>query len=264
MNALILQQIQQLPPLPESAIMIENIYQNPNSTFKEMANVIQKDPLLTADILKAANSPLYGFSREISSVSKAVGLFGMGTIRGFALASIVKQSFKLDLSAYNITNEEFSNFSNMLSALAVLWYVKKDPKILDILSTATFLVEIGKVLISQYIINNNLTEDFSKALQEESTITQAEQKVVDTTTIEVTAALFSHWKFDERLIDVVQNCDTPLLAKNKKSAQSLQVLRTAILLNATLSEQSIQKAKELIAEYNLDLTTFTTIIENIG
>ncbi len=128
MNALILKQIQQLPPLPESAIMIENIYQNPNSTFKEMANVIQKDPLLTADILKAANSPLYGFSREISSVSKAVGLFGMGTIRGFALASIVKQSFKLDLSAYNITNEEFSNFSNMLSALAVLWYVKKDPQ----------------------------------------------------------------------------------------------------------------------------------------
>ena len=86
MNETILKEIKQLPPLPDTAMKIEAIYQDPNSNFQDMVKVIETDALLTADILKAANSPLYGFSREITSLSQAVGLFGMGTVRGFALA----------------------------------------------------------------------------------------------------------------------------------------------------------------------------------
>ena len=92
-------------------MQIEAVYQNTNSGFNDMVKILEKDPLLTADILKAANSPLYGFSREINAISQAVGLFGMGTVRGFALASIVKKSFELNLSPYGITNEMFSNLS---------------------------------------------------------------------------------------------------------------------------------------------------------
>ena len=76
MNDAILKQIKQLPPLPETAVKIEAVYQNPNSTFEDMVKILEKDPLLTADILKSANSPLYGFSREITSIAQAVSLFG--------------------------------------------------------------------------------------------------------------------------------------------------------------------------------------------
>ena len=68
----ILKKIKQLPPLPESAMQIEAVYQNPDSSFNDMVKILEKDPLLTADILKAANSPLYGFSREINAISQAV------------------------------------------------------------------------------------------------------------------------------------------------------------------------------------------------
>ncbi|MEO1954390.1 MAG: HDOD domain-containing protein, partial [Campylobacterales bacterium] len=81
----ILKKIKQLPPLPESAMQIEAVYQDPDGSFSDMVKILEKDPLLTADILKAANSPLYGFSREINAINQAVGLFGMGTVRGFAL-----------------------------------------------------------------------------------------------------------------------------------------------------------------------------------
>ena len=130
MNDKLLQQIRQLPPLPESAMQIEAVYQNPNSTFNDMVKILEKDPLLTADILKAANSPLYGFSREINAISQAVGLFGMGTVRGFALASIVKKSFALDFSSYGITNAQFAELSKKQHALVTSWYIRKDPKIL--------------------------------------------------------------------------------------------------------------------------------------
>ena len=54
----ILKKIKQLPPLPESAMQIEEVYQNPDSSFNDMVKILEKDPLLTAGILKAANSPL--------------------------------------------------------------------------------------------------------------------------------------------------------------------------------------------------------------
>jgi len=117
MNDDILKKIKQVPPLPESTMQIEAVYQDPNSSFNDMVKILEKDPLLTADILKAANSPLYGFSREINAINQAVGLFGMGTVRGFALASIVKKSFDLNLSPYGISMRCFQIFQKSNTVL---------------------------------------------------------------------------------------------------------------------------------------------------
>lgn len=265
MNDLILQHISKLPTLPESFAKVESVYRNPQATFKEMADVVQDDALLTADILQAANSPLYGFSHEIKSIAKAVSLFGMGTVRGFAMASVVRHSFELDMSAYGITNAEFANLTGMLNAIAVLWYMKKDPKLLDLLSPATFLVETGKVLISHYLISENLSDQFSDALKRCDTIEEAEKITVQATTAEVSAALFRHWNFDADLVDIIANANTPQNAKpqNRKIAAILRSLRIAVNLNATLTQESMQKAIAQMQQDGLDFQSFESIAKDI-
>ncbi len=265
MNDRLLQQIRQLPPLPESAMQIEAVYQNPNSTFNDMVKILEKDPLLTADILKAANSPLYGFSREINAISQAVGLFGMGTVRGFALASIVKKSFPLDLSSYGITNAQFAELSKKQHAIVTSWYIRKDPKLLGVLSPAAFLVEIGKVLISQFIIEEKLQEKFRDALKEIGDVESAEVEVVGVHAPEVSATIFTHWKFEEKLVDTIRNCVDPQHASEdiKKAAESLHVARTAVPINGVLTEASIEEAKALVDAYGLDMESFLKAIENV-
>lgn len=265
MNDRLLQQIRQLPPLPESAMQIEAVYQNPNSTFNDMVKILEKDPLLTADILKAANSPLYGFSREINAISQAVGLFGMGTVRGFALASIVKKSFPLDLSSYGISNAEFAELSKKQHALVTSWYIKKDPKLLGTLSAAAFLVEIGKVLISQYLIEEKLQEKFRDALKELQNVEAAETEIAGVNTPEVSATIFTHWKFEEKLVETIRNCMSPENASDeiKKAAQSLHVVRVAVPINGILTEASIEEAKALVTKYGLDIESFSQAIENV-
>ena len=261
----ILKRIKQLPPLPESAIEIEAVYQDSNSSFNDMVRILEKDPLLTADILKAANSPLYGFSREINAISQAVGLFGMGTVRGFALASIVKKSFSLDLTPYGITNEMFSALSKKQHALITVWCVKKENKLMGVLSPAAFLVEIGKVIIAQQIIIDNKQEEFRDALKELQNVEAAEEKVVGVRTPEVSATIFKLWKFEDGLVDTIANCQNPdqALEEDKKAAQILNVVREAVTLNGTTSEQSIQNAKKLIERYNLDMEGFEKALENV-
>ncbi|MCW8896338.1 MAG: HDOD domain-containing protein [Sulfurimonas sp.] len=260
----ILKQIKQLPPLPESAMQIEAIYQNPDSSFSDMVHILEKDPLLTADILKAANSPLYGFSREINSINQAVGLFGIGTIRGFALASIIKKSFTLDLSPYGITNDMFSALSKKQHGLMTSWCLKTEGSLLGILSPAAFLVEIGKVLIAQQIIIDKKQEAFRDALLELQDVEAAERKVVGVDTPEVSATIFKFWRFETGLIDTIRNCQTPQNAKeeDKRAAQILHVVRVAVPINGAITEESIKKAKELIIKYDLDMPSFETALQN--
>lgn len=264
MNDEILKKIKQLPPLPESAMQIEAVYQDPDSTFNDMVKILEKDPLLTADILKAANSPLYGFSREINAISQAVGLFGMGTVRGFALASIVKKSFALDLSPYGITPEMFSKLSKTQHALMVAWCLKKENKLLGVLSPAAFLVEIGKVLISQQIISESAQEAFRDAFKETQDIENSEKQVVGVDTPEVSASIFEHWRFEEGLIDVIRYCLSPEDAPQEyqRAAKILHVVRTCVELNGEVTPESIEDAKDLITDYDLDMPSFEKALEN--
>ena len=262
----ILKKIKQLPPLPESAMQIEAVYQDPDSSFNDMVKILEKDPLLTADILKAANSPLYGFSREINAISQAVGLFGMGTVRGFALASIVKKSFTLDLSPYGINNDMFSALSKKQHALVTSWCIRKENKFLGVLSPAAFLVEIGKVLIAQQIIADGKQEEFRDALAELGDVEAAERKVVGVDTPEVSATIFRQWKFEEGLVDVLGHCMEPEKSENPevvRPAAILNAVRLAVPINGVVTDASIEAAKEIIAKYDLNLETFETAIENV-
>jgi len=259
----ILKRIKQLPPLPKSAMQIEAVYQNPDSTFNDMVKILEKDPLLTADILKAANSPLYGFSREINAISQAVGLFGMGTVRGFALASIVKKSFSLDLSPYGITNDMFSELSKKQHALITSWCLRKENKLLGVLSPAAFLVEIGKVLIAQQIMTDKKETEFRDALMNLQDVEAAEREIVGVDTPEVSATIFEQWQFEKGVIDVIRNCQNPNNAKekDKRAAQILNVVRVAVPINGVVTTESINKAKKLIKEYALDMESFENAIE---
>jgi len=260
----ILKKIKQLPPLPESAMQIEVVYQDPDSGFNDMVKILEKDPLLTADILKAANSPLYGFSREINAISQAVGLFGMGTVRGFALASIVKKSFTLDLSAYGISNNMFSTLSKKQHGLMTAWCIRKENKLLGVLSPAAFLVEIGKVLIAQQIKTDGKVEEFQTALKEYNTVEEAEKEIAGVDTPEVSSSIFAQWKFEESLVDVIKNCQTPENAQeeNQRAASILHVVRTAVPLNGLITDESVESAQELISKYGLDMKSFESAIEN--
>ncbi len=263
----VLKKIKQLPPLPETAMQIEAVYQDPNSSFNDMVKIIEKDPLLTADILKAANSPLYGFSREINSISQAVGLFGMGTVRGFALASIVKKSFLLDLSPYNLTELAFAELSKKQHALTTSWCLKSENRLMGVLSPAAFLVEIGKAIIAQVLMETKKAEAFQEALAElNGDADAAEIEILGLSTPEVSAKIFEHWRFEENLVDVIANCDTPNEAssdENKRASAILDAVRTTISLNGTVEKENLEKAKEIIEEFGLNLENYEKAVEGL-
>jgi HD-like signal output (HDOD) protein len=79
----------QLPALPQSAIRLLELSQDPDNGPAEFAVPIESDPGLVGQVLRFVNSSYFGFSREISSVKLAITLVGIRTIKNFALWSAV-------------------------------------------------------------------------------------------------------------------------------------------------------------------------------
>ena len=188
----------------------------------------------------------------------------MGTVRGFALASIVKKSFSLDLSPYGISNDMFSALSKKQHGLMTAWCLRKENKLLGVLSPAAFLVEIGKVLIAQQIMTDGKQEEFRDALVNLGDVEAAEREVIGADTPEVSATIFAQWKFEEGLVDVIRNCQSPENAaeEDRRPARILHVVRVAVPISGKVTDESVAHAKELIEKYDLDMESFDTAIEN--
>lgn len=72
----------------------------------DLANALKIDPAISARVLKIVNSPLYGFPKQIDTVTRAVNLLGMQAIRDLVTATTIGRRFSgmttevMDLSAY--------------------------------------------------------------------------------------------------------------------------------------------------------------------
>jgi HD-like signal output (HDOD) protein len=81
--------VAQLPALPQSAIRLLELSQDPANGPAELAVPIESDPGLTGQVLRFVNSSYFGFSREVSNVKLAITLVGIRTVKNFALWNAV-------------------------------------------------------------------------------------------------------------------------------------------------------------------------------
>ena len=251
---IVLRQIKSLPPLPKSVLEVQKITSDPNSSIRDLVKVIKEDPLLTANLLKAANSPLYGFTRQIKTVDQAVALFGMSTVKGFVISFAIRNTLRFDLSAYGISEERFHDVAIKRNALAVNWYKKERSK-LDIMATDSFLIDVGAVVISLVLISEGKADTFREELKKENRY-KVELKYIGATTSEVTAEIFKHWHFSKDLVEPIANIDMPSKTEEYfEYAASLRVLRSAVDLLKD-DENAKEKAIELVKKFNLNAVAF--------
>lgn len=82
----IIQMEVRLPPMPAILLELKEIIHAQNTSARHIGRVIGKDPGLTAWVLKLVNSPYYGFSAKVSTISRAISLVGIKQIQLLAMA----------------------------------------------------------------------------------------------------------------------------------------------------------------------------------
>ncbi len=266
MDENILKKIKALPPLDDTVVKIQRICVDKNSSLASLIKVVESDPMLTANILKSSNSPLYGFSREIKNIAHAVSLFGMATVRGFALSSAIKQSIKIDLEPYNLSSATFLDISTVQSAFMFKWYTNVNKSMLELLQPASFMMEVGKIVIANELIEQNKNNAFKDALSAIKTpqeLSLLERQYVGFSNEEITAKIFEQWNLESELVESIKFSSEPNLASEnmKVYAQALSVVKNSINIFGQLTDESVQHTCALLKEYGLSIDTYLQTVE---
>jgi putative nucleotidyltransferase with HDIG domain len=74
-----------LPPFPAIALKALNLMAGTDTSLHKLCNLIRSDPAFSTAILRLANSPLVGFSKEITSVMQASILLGFRRLKSVAI-----------------------------------------------------------------------------------------------------------------------------------------------------------------------------------
>jgi two-component system, cell cycle response regulator len=82
-----------LPTLPGIALKILEAMQKQSASIREIAQIISTDAPLSAKVLKVVNSPFYGLTNKIGSVSQAMGLLGLRAVQQLALGFSLINTF---------------------------------------------------------------------------------------------------------------------------------------------------------------------------
>lgn len=241
MQDAIIESIKSLPPLSTTITEINRVYADENATIHDMAEIINSDPMIIANLLKTANSPLYGFARKIQNATQAVSLFGMSLTRSIALGNSVKKLLNVDMQPYGITSKEFAHISFLQATLMLNWYKQIDNEKAQKLYLAAFLQETGKILIASSVIQDDETISFASEVETSNNLAMVEKSYVGVTCGEVTAHVFKHWGFANEFIEMIKYSDNPKAAPDeiKEYSTALNIVKTIIPINKPLSEMSI-------------------------
>ena len=257
MKSSIIDSIKSLPPLSKTIMDINRVYADEEAGIHDLAKVIEPDPMIVANLLKTANSPLYGFGKEIRNVAQAVSLFGMSMTRSIALGNSVRKLLNVDMKPYGVTSDVFADVSAKQAKLMLSWYNTVDKEKADKLYLAAFLQETGKILISSDVIQEDEDVSFRSEIEMSNNIAQVEKTYTDVTTAEVTAAVFEHWGFDKEFVEMIKYADNPAKAPKdvKEYSTALNIIKTIIPINKPFSEQSInfglRKARDAGYDYEV-------------
>ena len=256
-----LEEIKTLPPLPETVVKIQELCMQQDADIDDLSRVVEHDPMLSANILKSVNSPLYGMSKEISSIPQAIMLFGISMIRGFAAASAIKKTISVDLSPYDSTVDELTHISSLQTALAREWYRNVDKTKLPLLQSCAFLMELGKLVGSHRVIAAKNVEKFSKEILNALSFDEIERNYIGLSSYEIAAEMFEHWNFESTLIEALREISNP--STQNPYAQALAVITKTVALKKVFSDDGIAEALALIERFGLDKNAFEEAVRSV-
>ena len=232
--------IRHLPSAPQLYFEIIEALQSSTSSTQTIADIIARDPGLTANILHLVNSAFFGIARSISSTDEAIQLLGVSRIRSLALIHHVFSSFDRH-SVQQLSVEEVWQDSLQTAAWArqlVLW--QGGGRMMEEKAfTGGLLHDIGQLILAA-----NLPAAYREiralARNRRIAVFEAERQVLKATHADVGAYLLSIWGLPIPLVETVALHHEPGRA-HERAFDAL----TAVHVAGAWSYEQLPSAREI-------------------
>lgn len=182
--------------LPDACFKVKALMENDNSTIEDFANVISIDPSMTSRLLQLANSAIYSFPGEISTISRAITIIGVQAIYNMMLIDVAATAFK-HFENQSIDLKRFWHMSVFCGLATKNLAITAGIRDIERLFVAGLLQNFGELIVAK--ISPDLAKQ-CEAYHADLLPWQLQQQVLGYTYTEVSAELLKIWQIPEKII----------------------------------------------------------------
>ena len=207
LNAII-GRVEDLPTLPRTVFRITEIINNPKSSARDLAVVINDDQVLTARLLRLVNSSFYGFPQRIATVNFAIVLLGFDAIRNLLLTTSVFDLFAGSDRELHLEREKLWDHSlGCAVAAKVIGKYLRHEKIEE-LFVCGLLHDIGKIVEMVYL-KKDYTRIRAQVHEGNEFIVRAEEDILGCNHAHIGHLLAERWNLPAPVPQVVLHHHAP-------------------------------------------------------
>lgn len=145
-----------LPTLPEVAMRVRDIAEDPEAGIGDLAQIISQDAALAARIIRVTNSPLLRAPQEVKDLNMAISRLGMNYTANLAIGLAMEQMFQATSEVIDVRLRKIWNDTASIATLAYVIaqsYTKIPP---DEATLAALVHRLGALPILTYAEENEM------------------------------------------------------------------------------------------------------------
>jgi len=182
--------------LPDACFKVKALMEDIDSTIEDFANVISVDPSMTSRLLQIANSAIYSFPGEISTISRAITIIGTQAIYNMMLVDVAATAFN-HFSNQSIDLKRFWHMSVFCGLATKNLAITAGIRDIERLFVAGLLQNFGELIVAK--ISPELAKK-CEAYSAEILPWQLQQQVLGFTYTDISAELLKIWQIPEKII----------------------------------------------------------------
>ena len=194
--------LKDIPPLPSAVAEILDALNQEDITVDFLGNKISKDPALSTRVLAMANSPFYGMSGTIASITQACMILGISSLKHVALAAGVFNNFPAN-SGNQISNMDIWQHAlgTASAAKVIAGQIGADK---DIAFTAGLLHDIGRMVLD-YCFPEEYAQVIAYQGENNANLCEAEVAVLGISHSKAGETVAKRWHLPEIITIVIRD-----------------------------------------------------------
>jgi len=237
--------IARMPSLSTTAVKVLEACNDPQASANDLQRVISLDPVLTGRVLKLINSAYFALGQPITSLTRAIIMLGINTVKNLALSFAILKNMKGSGSFHAFTTDEFwlhclgvGVVAKSLAALKGLLPAEQEEYFV-----AGLLHDLGKLPL-----NKQFPEEYFRVCQssgkEHDPFRLSEDRMLGIDHCKVGAMIARRWRLGVSLVETLSHHHQP----DDSTENSRDLVSTISLANQIAIELKIGTAGDCTSD----------------
>jgi putative nucleotidyltransferase with HDIG domain len=202
--SIILKKVNRLEPIPMVIHKVLALAEDPDSSLKDLVEVVERDPAITANLLKTVNSAHMGLPVKVDSVQQSVSMLGLQQVVEMVLSQNLSSNLNRAQKGYGLAKGDLWGQSLAVAMVARNLARQRDLMSLPAIYTAALLKDIGKVILHEYVADQ--LSVIQKLVAEKGlSFVEAENEVLGMDHTALGGIIAKQWHFSPHMIYMIEN-----------------------------------------------------------